>query len=487
MSRCDTLRPVGERGNLEKISTARHNLGFYRSVAVTATYVCSELLGDLECVIWAALQEVVLRHPVLCCGIVDEDTRSPTFIRLAAIDLRRNVLFKSSEAGDGKEFSNCLEGEHSKLWPDLQFRPGWRLILMKPQGSRDGERAPTDQSGKRLEIDVLFVWHHALCDGLSGAAFHHSLLKELRRISCQSPPANQSPVIQIPCSVQLSPPIEKLMEFPTTWAFIGRQLWGIFAPLWLCGRPATINPEWIDTENSLPSIDDYKSRVRLISVPAEGLECLRVECRKATVTLTALLQGVIGVSLMELDAIGFTGHVPYSMRRFTGTPMSEMVDQVSEMCVNYDSPLIANLTRNPRDAERIWETARHFQDVMKGEMARAPVDNPLSMLPYLSDYHNFFRKRLGKPNGTFEVSNLGEFKNAEGQAARKGQWGIERMIFSQSAMAVGPALGFNCISVENGPLMISLTWLDGIIEDQQLESLASKVEMKLKTLSLTKS
>jgi hypothetical protein len=272
------------------------------------------------------------------------------------------------------------------------------------------------------------------------------------------------------------------MKFPITWGFICRWLWGQFAPSWLYDGS---NPQWIDTENTLSGIGDYKSRVHFISIPAGDVDRLLLACRKATVTLTALLQGVIGISLIELDITSFTAHVPYSMRRFTGTPESEMVNQISTMCTNYNSSFITDLTRNTQDTERIWKIARHFRDAMKGEMARAPTDNSLGMLPYLSDYHDFFRKKLGKPNSTFEISNLGVFKDsAKEQAAQKCRWEIKRMVFSQSAMVVGPALGFNCVSVENGPLMISLTWLDGIVEDPQIESLASKVEAKLKTLGL---
>ncbi|KAI9765350.1 MAG: hypothetical protein M1840_007430 [Geoglossum simile] len=483
----DVLRLAG---NLEKISTARHSLGFYRAVAVTATYSCPEPLGELEHTLWSALREVVLRHPVLCCGIINEDTKHPAFIRLKTIDLSQNVALKSGEASADEELVNCLEGEHSKLWPDLQSRPGWRLILLsarrnagRNESSKETQIGQTAVQTQHLELDVVFVWHHALCDGLSGAAFHRSLLEELRRASRQNLPANRSPLIRIPHTVRLLPPIEKLMRFPLTWTFIGQQLWNNFAPSRLFEESLVCNPKWINIEAPSASMSNYKSRVRLISVSAEGVARLLLACGKARVTLTALLQGVVGASLIELGATSFAAQTPYSMRKFVGTPASEMTNQVSMFNIDYDSYFIANITRNTPDTELIWEIARHMRDTMKEEMARAPTNNVVGMLPYVSDYHGFFRKKLGKHNGTFEISNLGVFKGNTGeQAPRDGEWKIERMVFSQSAMAVGAAMGFNCVSIENGPLMISITWLDGIVEDSQLEALASKVEARLKSL-----
>jgi Alcohol acetyltransferase len=476
----------GHLGNLEKIFTARHSLGFYRAVAVTATYSCPEPLGELEHIVWRALREVVPRHPVLCCGIINEDTKDPAFIRLKAIDLRQNVTLKSEEANADEGLVNCLEEEHSKLWPDLRSRPGWRLILLNARRNENSKGTQIGQPAAQaphVALDAVFVWHHALCDGLSGVAFHRSLLEELRRVSRQNLPFNRSPLIQIPDTLRLSPPIEKLMRFPLTWTFIGQQLWNYFVPPWLLGEPPVCNPKWINVGVASTSMGNYKSRMRLISLPAEAVVHLLLACRKAKVTLTALLQGVVGASLIELGATGFTAQTPYSMRKFVGTLSSEMVNQVSMFNIDYDNHFIANVTRNTPDTELVWEIARHMRDRMEEEMARAPTDNFIGMLPYLSDYHGFLRKKLGKHNGTFEISNLGIFKRNTGeQASRNDEWEIERVVFSQSAMAAGAALGFNCISMENGPLTISITWLDGIVEDLQLETLVSKVEARLKSL-----
>ncbi|KAG7133429.1 alcohol acetyltransferase FCK4 like protein [Verticillium longisporum] len=52
-------------------------------------------------------------------------------------------------------------------------------------------------------------------------------------------------------------------------------------------------------------------------------------------------------------------------------------------------------------------------------------------------------------------------------------------------MVAGPALGFNCASVQGGPLIISITWQDGIVEENLVKHVARELEQRLITASDT--
>jgi hypothetical protein len=90
-----------------------------------------------------------------------------------------------------------------------------------------------------------------------------------------------------------------------------------------------------------------------------------------------------------------------------------------------------------------------------------------------------FESKIGKPRGeTYELSNVGSLKNEGGE----GKWKIDRDIFSQSGMGTGAPVAFNIASVGGGPMSISVTWLQGDIEEKLVDELARDVEFGLKCI-----
>ncbi len=108
-----------------------------------------------------------------------------------------------------------------------------------------------------------------------------------------------------------------------------------------------------------------------------------------------------------------------------------------------------------------------------------PNDNIVGMLTYVKNIHNIFLGRIGKPRGdTYEVSNVGSLKSEE----VGGQWRVERVVFTQSGMATGPAFAFNVASVVGGPLTISVTWLQGEIGEKMVADVTDDVHYALRLI-----
>lgn len=128
----------------------------------------------------------------------------------------------------------------------------------------------------------------------------------------------------------------------------------------------------------------------------------------------------------------------------------------------------------------VWDIARSFRKDMSTELASLPNDNLIGMLPYVSNIHQIFQGRLGKPRSdTYELSNVGTIENA----APGAKWRIERTIFSQSGMGTGPGMSFNVAGVLGGPLTITATWLEGDTDAKLMDVVTRDVSYALRCIA----
>jgi hypothetical protein len=418
---------------------------------------------------------VILRYPPLCCGIVNEDKSEPAFIRLDSIDLLKCVEYKDISALIPSEYERdlekILEHQHSQLWPDIHCRPGWRVVIVQSPVSARAEPV----------FEVIFAFHHALADGISGILFHRSMLEALNNPIETAKVTNH--ILHIPASISLSPPIEKSIKFKISWSFFLSELWREVKPRWLF--PESSVP-WTAAPCSAAHIRDYKSRVKILSIPSNLVPKILSVCREQNVTLTGFLHGLIVVSLATRvpTATSFTSETPFSLRHLTGKPQGdEMGVYVSALFARYSSDLILGIRgvqSDPvKEMEHIWALAREFQEAKLAELSRLPNDNFIGLLPYVKNLHRMFSSRIGKARGvTYTMSNIGTLR-AEGEG---NSWKIERVVFSQSGMGTGPAMAFNVASVTGGPLVVSVTWLEGV-DENLIDALVKDVENGVRSIS----
>ena len=192
-------------------------------------------------------------------------------------------------------------------------------------------------------------------------------------------------------------------------------------------------------------------------------------------TLTSLLTAALVAALADAlpGAPRFLGITPYSLRDMTGTSIEDMVNQVSGFETSYPANIPGPILKSSNASGRldsIWDTAEYFYAQMRDELARSPRDNLVGLLPYVSDYIDFYRKKIGKAReASFEVSNLGVFTS---QDAQPRQWVLKNMTFTQGAQPVGPAFAVNCVSVRGGPLTVAITWQNTVVDEDIIDAVA---------------
>ncbi|KAL8820004.1 MAG: hypothetical protein Q9223_001675 [Gallowayella weberi] len=455
----DVLRPLGM---LEKLYPARQVLGVYNSVVITATYgvpakLENGLLYNLFC---ASISRLLHRHPSLCCYFEGEHTLKPIFRRLKTIHINDVLQFRSLE--QQQSLAPNLQELHDLEWP-AGPNPLWKLVVIRgqPNGSVDST------------LHIALVYHHVIGDGLSGLAFHKSLLHEISSIEKHTNDLQRAPeTIDTPSSTSLLEPIEKLVSLPVSWLFLIRQAVQEYAPQWLVGTPA---PFWAGLPTKPLRECPLRSRVRLVSIPTDDSEDLLRESKRHRVTLTSLLTAAIVFALaMKLpEASRFLGITPYTLRRVTGTAMDEMVNQSTAFETDYPAEMLDRIRETSNATEHInnlWTAAAYFYAQMQQELTKCPRDNLVGLLPYVLDYVKFYKKKIGRAReATFEVSNLGVFRTSP--EPLPGNWTLEEMTFTQGAQPVGTAFTVNCVSVQGGPLTIAITWQDSVIDEEIVDAI----------------
>jgi Alcohol acetyltransferase len=409
------------------------------------------------------------------------------------------VTFSNSESTETShdDYEQSLvkltEKIHGQHWERIETKPPWKLVLSVPK-----VKAPED----KIQVDAVFAWHHALSDGLSGAAFHRSLYSELQKTCAgfdfSKPEANWDgsyidSVLDIPSSLydNFLEPVEKTLDIRPSYAFVAKVLFkGRYCPAWLY---AYLYPDEANVWTAKPVFDSdpalYKSRAKFVEIPAPLVSEAIVACRNQKATLTGLMTGIIIAALRDLvpEAVSFTSEVPFTLRRASGISMDEMICHVSGMQTNYSAKFIT-LGKSIEDETRqkeIWELAREYGKRMDDELSDHKLhrENETGLLEYAGDTHAYVKRKLGKKRGqTFEISNLGVAKMAKG-SNEGNPWTVERMVFTQPGMVISAAVSFNCATIPGGPMMVSLTWQDGVVEDGFVDELATKLKTGLSTMS----
>ena len=437
---------------------------------MTAKYTTKAYSRSLAPWIESALTKVVLQHPALCVGIIDEDTEKPAFVRLDTIDLSKCVEHRDVIAFTLPEYNEVLESilerQHSLQWPNLSLRPGWKVIVIQS----------TALSSKNTSFDIVFAYHHALADGISGLIFHKSLLEAL---GSNTAVENRDRYIQIPRELTLLPSLEDRLNFTVSLPFLLREFWKYSIPAWM--RCLGTTPAWTGTPPSLSQIENYRSRSKILTIGPYRLALVLASCRRERTTITGFLYGAIVVSLIANlpRAKRLEAGVPYSLRHLlndaTGNNMGEMGCFAWAGSISYSVEMICKVRRKKVETKSIndiWDIARDFSKSVAAQLGQLPKDNSIGLLPFVKNLHKAFTSKIGQPRSqTFEVSNIGIFKNG----ASDGGWKIEKVVFSQSGMATGPAVSFNAVSVAGGPLTICATWLDGAVKETLVDAVCGDI------------
>lgn len=411
----------------------------------------------VESLVFRGLSEVAKRHAVLGISIVNDNTTYPSFVRLPKVDLRTVVRFVHQRNCE-PSFESIVETEHRMPFSNLGESPLWRVVVIVD------ESINVDAANKYITISFLF--HHGVCDGKSGLAFHLELLDAFNTLQFKDD--SFDPIIDIP-QLDMLPSLEEANKLAMSPFFIIRE---VFKAYW----PRTDKSCWTGPPiRSKPNV----SMLRTAYLPNSVVESMTSLCRKNAVSLTALLIVLIArvLALNIPDYERFSSSTAMSFRRFTDIGPRAMV--------NYVSSIAHRFSTVPRPGyilcggELNWEAVRACDRGIRKRTA-SPKNQQVGLLRFLHDYAAWFRKKDGKPReSSFSVSNLGVM---DGSGDRDYKVRVGRLLFSQSGNVINAPFVFNFITAKGGDLGIALTWQEGIIEQTLAENVLREFVSQIRRL-----
>jgi hypothetical protein len=454
VTRLEKLRPCGR---LETYSTARHHLGFYNNVGLTATYTTSSSLRiTIQDLVFAALRYVIAEHPNLSAVLVNEDKSFPDvyFARLPEFDLgtcvefrtRGNAIPREDEADT--ELDKLLSQQHSRNFKSSVPGPYWRLIVTS---------FPSD----RQVFTASWIFHHALADGASAIVFHETLLEGLNNVM-RAPVKDVATLVSAP-SITLALPLEDLHLMTVSWPFFVSTVASSLTPRYFKRTPWTGAPI-----GRMPPQSIANSSVVL---SAETTQAFAGLCRKQGTSVTATLSTLLASVIVEIlgplcDEVKIG--MPISLRPFLNVGRKQMLNAIT----NHTSIFRRSDFLDEFEDGTDWKIARRVKSELAVEVGKEGADNPIALLKYVSNMHDYFNEKLGRERETTaEVSNLGIYrpqtdleKNIVSPMRSlqsediSSSWAIGRMVFSQSPNHTGPAICLSAVTGGDGCLVMSFTW-----------------------------
>ncbi|KAM3151586.1 hypothetical protein ABEW05_008074 [Botrytis cinerea] len=473
--------PAGLLGNYYSV---RHQLGLYRSCAVTSLYSfhprtpnpTHELISQLQ----HALYKTIEKHPSLSYGLLpgSKSRNLPArFKRLSQISWDDLVSISSPTASRDvqsleKRICEELGAAHEQLFEDQETKPAWKIRLLM--------HAMEDASYK---VSILFIANHAIADGLSCAAFQRTLHEQLslatvetgEKSSVQWPytvPATVGRPIAIEDAMQISPPGYESIS-PNT-------------------APRTDEKEekiWAGNFPNMPTIESYKTLVLLVTIPPEQVQRVLETSRRLKITVTGYLHGLIASYLARAvvtsDQLGLKGCTPYSLRKFSKLPLSEMANHVAFIATKWDAELLSKIRhtreKSPEEEALIATIGSQITREISTDLNRIEAGGGVPQLrtaEKIVDWASYYREGMSAERSeTYELSNLGVVRM--NRVPQDSCLKLDGLLFSQCGMVFGAPIGCNVANLEGGPLVISLTWQEGGVESEVMEGLQKFLKNRL--------
>jgi hypothetical protein len=489
MAHLQKLRPMGEnipsacrsqnivtdtpQGVLEAFSAARHHLGFYNSVAITAFYSCSATTLSIESLVFAALRILINSHSILGAITHNEDKNSPQFMRLDRIDLKtctnfieRKKPFVPTEAGEvDQELDALLESQHKLNWNrDIGTRPFWRLIVLHSPGVTH-------------ELTITWVFHHALADGISALVFHRDFLAALN--SLKDGETLEGGAIVETLKKDLVPPMDKLLDLPLSIPYLITKLWRD----WFPRRHPKL---WTGAKISKTSRGS-DLRLQTIVLSRDNTAKLIQLSRDNKTTLTATLECVTSSAILanldpsNHDRVKVDGAL--SFRCFMkdldidiNNQMGAYVSQYLNEHVHPNSAAQGNGAAGQTTAHDIfsWTEAQATRAVITKEIGKNGKNSVVGLLKWVGNQNTFWLGKVGQDREeSFEITNIGVWKSALQE--NDGDWKIGRVVFSQGSAVTGPAFALSIATGGDGCLVLTFSWLESVVDRVLFEKIIASV------------
>ncbi|KAF5878097.1 uncharacterized protein Bfra_000264 [Botrytis fragariae] len=473
--------PAGLLGNYYSV---RHELGLYRSCAVTSHYSftpstrnpTAELISRLQ----HALSKTIEKHPSLCYGLLpgSKSHNVPArFKKLSQIswdDLVSISSLNASSDAQSQEKRICEElgASHEQLFSNQETKPAWKVRVLAHE-----------MEDETYKVYILFLVNHAIADGLSCASFQRTLHEQLSLATVETVEKNdvQWPY-NVPDTIGKPIAIEDAMQ-------ISPAGYESFAP---DTAPLTDKKEekiWAGNFPNMPTIESYKSLVLLVAIPPEKAQRVLETSRRLKITVTGYLHGLIASYLARAvvtnDQLGLKACTPYSLRKFSKLPLSEIANHVAFITTKWDAELLDRIRRareeSPEEEALIATIGSQITREISTDLNRIEAGGGVQQLRNVEkivDLESYCRAGMSTGRSeSYELSNLGVVKM--NRVPEENSLKLDGLIFSQCGMVFGAPIGCNVVNLGGGPLVISLTWQKGAVEDEVMEGLQKFLRNRL--------
>ncbi|KAK0501421.1 alcohol acetyltransferase [Armillaria luteobubalina] len=319
--------------------------------------------------------------------------------------------------------------------------PLWRLVILD-------------------EKIVVFAWHHCIGDGLSGFAFHRTLLKALQQTQRQ----DIGSLVQVPLTAKFLPTIESVVNVSPPLMNVLWEILNILLPTSWTPRATA----W--TGNPVGHTPDTTTRVRIMQFSALDMARFHEECRSQSATVTstlyALTISVLSRIIQDMEHLEkyktIAASIPISLRSLTGATEEDMCECVS---THHTYPAF--------QPEFSWRLASKYASALREQKTASPP--AVGMLGYLfGRYVPYFTGKYdSKRDRGLEISNVGRIVTS-----RDDTWDIGDMWFAQCDSYVGSALKLNVVGTPSGSLTLTVTGGRNATEDTFVDAFTSLFEAR---------
>jgi hypothetical protein len=417
--------------------TVRSNLGIYNNVALTVRYRCKHP-HNLEARLFNALATVIPKHPILSALPVCTETTSPYFVRLPFIDLNQVVNFFNAresvninEHGRSPGLDRFLMEQHNQPFKHTNpLSPFWRLYVLY-------------QASDPSHFILSFIFHHCLGDTKSALIFHTELEAALATSSGDEP-ANTVLSSDIP----LAPPLDDYLDRVSPGAGASPQ------------EPAA--ETWSGASQFFPARTRFSSHV--LSVPTS--KNLVAVSKGKQVSLTSTLQTILAAALFRLlpqEYAMIQVDCAISLRPWLAP--SVLADSIGCLVDNFST----RYHWGPFD----WDEVRRTKDVIDAVMKKRGGDNLCGKIRQIPDLKSWFEGQMGQQRpSAMELSNIGKF----GPSLEFDDFGIEGILFSQSAGACSGAIKVSIATGRDERLSLGFSWQGGVVENDFVDRLIGELD-----------
>lgn len=486
-----------------------HRFGLQSNIICSARYHKDDGSNKItRPAVYAALNSILALYPELAIVGVLEKSPKPGKHRLRRALLHRINLSACTEFIDTPEDEitpKLLEKLHGEwLWTaDKPDKPWWKVVVVNHQ-------------------HVVFVFHHFVCDGRFGYAFHHAFATALDGIHEPSttPSVVEIDVAQAPVATMY----EELYDYQgSIWRAICTMLYICFIRL-VYGRRLFFPdvPKVAFVQRPIDAVaapaQRVVTRVATCRIHANEVKAILAACRVHNTTFTPLMVVLInlvlatehypaskrGLSFCAVDLRPILLAPPRTHRKAARDIMngSTSIMQVHQLdsIRRAGSPAAASASaatstslpsRNLVDADAIWEPVQEYgtrlREFREGPLPAA-VKTALECKIIGEDVEDMLQR--GMPalgllmtNG-FLVSNLGPFSSAPGW----GCWRVTDIQFSSAATHRSSGVSgivFSVAGVKDGDTIINASYEDGALTQESVEALLRSVVAKMEYLGTT--